>query len=96
MKPVNETHIHLNFETLTNVTIGELYRMNPESIVTVIVTDKQYNDVFTIKLQETNRGIGGLCFLNNEPSYQADFISGETYRLKKVINDISGGDAFSD
>ncbi|WP_422451980.1 hypothetical protein [Endozoicomonas sp. ALC066] len=95
MKTANEGPIQLDFEKITDVTIGELYRSKKEAIVNVIVNDEEYDDVFTIKLQRTNLGIGGLCFLGNQPSYQADFLSGESLKLKEVINRISGGEVFS-
>lgn len=57
MKAANECPIQLDFEKITDVTIGELYRSKKEAIVNVIVTDEKYDDVFTIKLQRTNLGI---------------------------------------
>ncbi len=88
MKHIN---IDMKLNDIGEQTIGSLYRQHQESIVQLQIADEEYNDHYCVKLQKTNLGIGGMCFLNHKPSYQADFTAGGGLKLKEVINNIAGG-----
>ncbi len=85
--------ITLKFSELKNSkeTVLAIYKEHGASLLDIFVHDIEYNDMYEIRLMRTNKGIGGLCFLNGIPSFQADFKNGGSFHLKTVINNIAGG-----
>lgn len=74
-------------KTLNDVWLG--------GITTLHVLDEEFGDVYYIRLQRTNLGMNAQCFLNNEPSYQADFL-GSGQKLVRDIIDAMAGVPFMD
>ena len=64
------------------------------TILDLVISDAEFNDTYRIRLQPTNKGMSGMCFLNEKPSYQADFTS-RTITLREVINNIAGGEVIA-
>jgi len=89
----NEAQVKYAFDKANGAElIGDIYDSIPAPIVTIYIDDTEHNDFYRIVLQKTNFGVGGLCFLNNVSSYQADFKNGKEMSLACVINKIAGGE----
>ena len=59
-------------------------------ITTIHVLDEEFGDVYLIRLQRTNLGINAQCFLNNVPSYQADYLGSGQKPLREIIDAMAG------
>lgn len=71
-----------------------------EGYRTVVIIDSQADDDYKIYLSESNEfKIQGLCFLNGQSSFQADFngVDSSNHKtLASVINAIAGGEIITD
>ena len=80
---------------LFNKTISQVYRelqlKKSKLIVYINIDDVEYEDVYQIKMQKTTVGIGILCRLNGQLSYQAQVNSAGGSRVYEIINDIAAG-----
>jgi len=82
--------LDLDISEVKNQTISSIFSGGKVKHITV--NDDEFNDTYNIRLENSNRGINGMCFLGFQPSYQADFMSGGSLKLKDVINNIAGGE----
>jgi len=80
---------------LFNKTISQAYRelqlKKSKTIVYINIYDHEFEDEYQIKMQKTTAGIGILCRLNGQLSYQAQANSAGGSRVYEIINDIAAG-----
>lgn len=83
------SNIEIKIEDVKLTKISDYY---DHGIAIVDVVDETYKDRYTIKLQESNLGIGALCKLNGVNSYQADRTAvARSSQLRELVNAIAAG-----